>query len=112
MLLVDWPRTLTAGFLEVFQDRAIRLHPALPGTFETKHAAAEAYDACHRGEISETGAALHWLDAGPYNLGPVICQTRLDMSPAEPFEAFKARLGAAAGQVLLQGLAGLVAESS
>ena len=112
VVLTDWPRTLSAGFLEVFPERAVRLHPALPGTFMSKFAVAETFDACHRDEIQVTGAALHWLDANPYNLGPVISQTRLDISAAEPFEAFKARLSAAAGQVLLQGLAALVAESS
>lgn len=92
VVLAGWLRLLKMPFLGRFPGKVINLHPAVDARFAGLHAIERAFAAWEAGEISETGVMVHYVPDEGVDDGPVILSERVAFHPAEPFEAFKARM--------------------
>lgn len=92
IFMLGWMRILGEEFIARFPGRIINLHPALPGTFPGTHAIERAWDACARGEISETGVMTHFVPDESVDTGPVIDFERVTIGKSETLDAFEARM--------------------
>jgi phosphoribosylglycinamide formyltransferase-1 len=92
VVLAGWMRILSNAFLERFPDRVINLHPALPGTFAGTHAIDRAYEACRRGEITQTGVMVHLVPDEGVDCGPVLATQSVPIFPDESLEALEAHI--------------------
>jgi phosphoribosylglycinamide formyltransferase 1 len=104
IVLAGWMRILTSAFLDVFKNRVINLHPALPGTFPGAHAILEAYQAFQRGEIHQTGVMVHLVPDEGIDCGPVLGQAVVSIEPTDSLESLEARIHQAEHQLLVQTL--------
>lgn len=75
IVLAGWMRVLSNAFLKNFPDKAINLHPALPGAFPGANAIERAFNAFRLGEIQETGVIVHLVPDEGIDSGPVLGQT-------------------------------------
>ena len=82
-------RILTSAFLDVFPDRVINLHPALPGMFPGTNAIERAYEAFRRGEITETGVMVHLVPDEGVDNGPVLAQATIPLIPESRWNHWK-----------------------
>ena len=104
VVLAGWMRILSTGFLKLFPQRVINLHPALPGAFPGTHAIERAYAASQRGEIDRTGAMVHLVPDEGVDDGPVLGQVEVLFVPGETLETLEGRIHAAEHDLLISTL--------
>jgi len=92
IFLLGWMRILSAEFTTRFPGRIVNLHPALPGMFPGTHAIERAWDACARGEITESGVMTHFVPDERVDAGPVIASERVAMDRTETLDDFEKRM--------------------
>jgi phosphoribosylglycinamide formyltransferase-1 len=85
VVCAGYMQLLTPAFLERFP--AINVHPSLLPAFPGLHAVEEALAA----GVVETGATVHFLDAG-IDTGPVIAQEAVRVLPGDTPETLHARI--------------------
>jgi formyltetrahydrofolate-dependent phosphoribosylglycinamide formyltransferase len=91
VVLAGWMYVLSPAFLNVFADRVINLHPALPGACPGVNAIQRTFEAFQRGEVKHGGCMVHYV-VPEIDAGPVIAQAVVPIEPGDRFEQFEARL--------------------
>lgn len=92
IFLLGWMRILSAAFIGRFSGKIVNLHPALPGCFPGTHAIERAWDACARGELSETGVMTHFVPDERVDAGPVILSEKVRIAANETLADFEIRM--------------------
>jgi formyltetrahydrofolate-dependent phosphoribosylglycinamide formyltransferase len=92
--LAGWMHVFSMAFLQHYPRRVINIHPALPGAFSGMHAIERAYEAFQRGEIAHTGVMVHYAPDEGVDVGPVIVQRIVPVSPDDTLETLEARVHA------------------
>jgi phosphoribosylglycinamide formyltransferase-1 len=85
--LAGFLRLVKRPLLDAFPQRILNIHPALLPAFPGLEAWKQALDA----GVSETGASVHFVDAG-MDTGPVILQERVPVLPGDTPESLHARI--------------------
>lgn len=101
VVLAGRMHVLSPAFLNVFPNRVINLHPALPGQFAGTQAIERAFEAYGRGEIDRGGCMVHVV-VPEVDAGPVIASAEVAIHPDDTFETYAARLHAAEHQLIVQ----------
>lgn len=92
IVLAGWMRLLSAQFLDLFPNRVINLHPALPGLFPGTHAIQRAYEAFQQGEIEHTGVMVHYVPDEGVDDGPLLKHEIVSIQPNDTLESLEARI--------------------
>jgi phosphoribosylglycinamide formyltransferase-1 len=85
--LAGFLRLVKRPLLDAFPQRILNIHPALLPAFPGLEAWKQALDA----GVPETGASVHFVDAG-MDTGPVILQERVPVLPGDTPESLHARI--------------------
>jgi phosphoribosylglycinamide formyltransferase 1 len=112
IILAGWMRILTSAFLDLFPNRVINLHPALPNSFPGTHAIERAFEAYQRGEISHTGVMVHLVPDEGVDNGPVLGQQDMCFQPDESLEQFESRVHEVEHKLLVNTLKTILAKSN
>ena len=112
IVLAGWMRLLSSAFLNRFPGRVINLHPALPGTFPGTHAIERAFDAYHRGEITQTGVMVHLVPDEGVDSGPVLGQNIVPVLPDDTLESLEIRIHEVEHSLLVETLRRLILENN
>lgn len=91
IVLAGWMHILSPMFLDVFPQRVINLHPALPGMFAGTHAIERAYQAYQEGAVVESGCMVHYA-IPEVDMGAVIQQAVVPILPNDTLDDFEARM--------------------
>jgi len=90
VVLLGFLLKVPPSLIQAFSGRMLNLHPSLLPAFGGKgmygnHVHQAVYDALQKGEVSETGITLHWVDA-EYDTGAVFFQANvaLDVTAETP----------------------------
>jgi phosphoribosylglycinamide formyltransferase 1 len=108
VILAGWMRLLSAEFLNVFPNRVMNIHPALPGTFPGTHAIEQAYAAYQRGEIHQTGVMVHLVPDEGVDCGPVLGQTAVPIASDDTLETLESRIHIIEHQLIVKTLADMI----
>lgn len=112
IVLAGWMHIFSKAFLDVFPNRVINLHPALPGTFPGTDAIRRAYDEAQgTDEIVLSGVMMHYV-VPEVDAGDPIVQAEVPIMPDDSLEEFEARMHAAEHQVIVTAIALLAAQYS
>jgi len=106
VVLGGWMRLLSNGFLKRFQ--VVNIHPALPGAYAGLHAIERSFAAWEAGEITESGAMVHWVPDEGVDDGPVIAQRVVPFEDGDSLASFEARLHAAEHSLYVEALASII----
>lgn len=106
VVLGGWMRLLSNGFLKRFA--VVNIHPALPGAFAGLHAIERSFAAWEAGEITESGAMVHWVPDEGVDDGPLIAQRVVPFEPGDSLATFEARLHAAEHVLYVEALASIL----
>lgn len=98
-------KILGPAFLSAFGGRITNTHPALLPAFPGAHAVRDALAA----GVRETGATVHWVDAG-VDTGPVIAQVRVAVTVDDDEDSLHARIKAVEAPLYVQTIHRLVKE--
>jgi formyltetrahydrofolate-dependent phosphoribosylglycinamide formyltransferase len=104
VVLAGWMHVLSDAFIELFPNRIVNLHPALPGTFPGTHAIERAYEAYQRGLINHTGIMVHLVPDEAVDAGPVVAQAEIAIHPEDSLEDLEARIHRMEHVLLVQAL--------
>jgi phosphoribosylglycinamide formyltransferase 1 len=104
VVLAGWMRILSSSFLDVFPQRVINLHPALPGCFPGTHAIQRAYEAYQRKEIQSTGVMVHLVPDEGVDSGPVLGQEVVPIMAEDTLETLESRVHQCEHRLLIQTL--------
>ncbi|MDJ0947834.1 MAG: phosphoribosylglycinamide formyltransferase [Alphaproteobacteria bacterium] len=85
--LAGFMRLLTAGFVEVWQDRLINIHPSLLPAFKGLNTHARALEA----GVRVTGCTVHFVRP-EMDDGPIIVQAAVPVLPGDDPDALAARV--------------------
>ena len=96
-----WMHIFTNAFIQVFPDRIVNLHPALPGMFPGAHGITEAYAAYQRGKIDHTGVMVHLVPDEAVDAGPVVAQEAIPILPGDTLEDLETRIHAVEHRLLV-----------
>lgn len=107
IFLLGWMRLLGMAFLGRFPGKVVNLHPALPGAFAGVRAIERAWEACARGDITETGVMVHFVPDEGVDSGPVIVSRRVDIEKNGSFEDFEAKMHATEHALVVRAAASL-----
>ena len=106
VVLAGWMRLLSNGFLKRFS--VVNIHPALPGLFPGLHAIEQSFVAWEAGEITESGAMVHWVPDEGVDDGPLIAKRVVPFERGDSLESFEARLHAAEHSLYIEALASII----
>ena len=84
-----WMRILGAEVGAAFP--IVNLHPALPGQFPGLRSIERAHEAWRAGEISATGAMVHWVPDDGVDVGPVVATAEVPFVRDESLADFETR---------------------
>ncbi|KAH7102292.1 phosphoribosylglycinamide formyltransferase [Auriculariales sp. MPI-PUGE-AT-0066] len=104
VVLAGWMHIVSDRFLDALNAAsvpAINLHPALPGAFDGADALQRAWDAFQRGEITKTGAMVHYV-VREVDRGEPIVVREIEMSKDEDQEAFEKRVHAIEWEIIVE----------
>jgi phosphoribosylglycinamide formyltransferase-1 len=87
VVCAGYMQLLTPGFLALFPDSVVNVHPALLPSFPGLHAVEDALAA----GVAETGATVHLVDEG-LDTGPVLRQEPVPVLPDDTPETLHARI--------------------
>jgi phosphoribosylglycinamide formyltransferase-1 len=111
VVLAGWMRILTSDFLDRFPGRVVNLHPALPGEFPGAHAIDDAW-AAHVGEgLERTGVMVHLVPDERVDEGPVLASRSVPIEVDDTRESLEARIHEVEHELLVEVMAGLVADA-
>ncbi len=108
IVLAGWMRVLSMSFLGRFPGRVINLHPALPGAFAGVNAIERAYSAFQNGEITHTGVMVHYVPDEGVDLGPVINQQIVPITPQDTLQDLEYRVHACEHELLVGSIKQLI----
>ena len=91
IVLAGWMHVLSPGFLDLFPQQVINLHPALPGQFPGIDAIERTFEASQRGEVQSGGCMVHYV-IPEVDAGAVIAQEAVPIAPDDTLETFEARM--------------------
>lgn len=94
---VGFMRILSPEYVERF--KVMNTHPALLPAFPGAHAVRDALAA----GVTETGATVHWVDAG-VDTGPVIAQRVIEIEPSDTEESLHERIKIAERTLIVETL--------
>lgn len=106
VVLAGWMHVFSPAFLDVFPNRVINLHPALPGVLPGTNAIQRTYAAYQRGEMTGGGCMVHYV-VPEVDAGAVIAQTAVPINPGDTLDTFEARMHAAEHALLVAALQSL-----
>lgn len=106
VVLGGWMRLLSNGFLKRFA--VVNIHPALPGAFAGLHAIERSFAAWEAGDITESGAMVHWVPDEGVDNGPVIAQRVVPFEAGDSLDSFESRLHAAEHVLYVEALASII----
>ncbi len=106
VVLAGWMRLLSNGFLKRFP--VVNIHPALPEMFPGLHAIERSFAAWEAGEITESGAMVHWVPDEGIDDGPLIAKRMVPFEPGDSLDSFEARLHAAEHSLYIEALASII----
>ena len=106
VVLAGWMRLLSNGFLKRFA--VVNIHPALPGMFPGLHAIERSFAAWQAGEITASGAMVHWVPDEGVDDGPVIAERLVTFVEGDSLETFEARLHEAEHSLYVEALASIL----
>jgi formyltetrahydrofolate-dependent phosphoribosylglycinamide formyltransferase len=104
IVLAGWMHVFTSAFLDVYPNRILNLHPALPGTFPGAHAIEEAYEAFQHHEITHTGVMLHLVPDEQVDMGPVVAFEEVPIHQTDTLEQLETRIHAVEHRLLVRGI--------
>jgi formyltetrahydrofolate-dependent phosphoribosylglycinamide formyltransferase len=107
-----WMHVFSSAFLDHFPSRVLNLHPALPGTFPGTHGIERAYEAYQKGEIEHTGVMVHLVPDEGVDVGPVVVQEVVEITPQDGLEALEERIHAVEHRLFVQALHDLLCEKT
>jgi phosphoribosylglycinamide formyltransferase 1 len=110
VILAGWMRILSMTFISHFPGRILNLHPALPGTFPGVNAIERAYDAYQHGEIRSTGVMVHLVPDEGVDLGPVLAQRTVEITPIDTLEDLQTRVHTCEHDLLIEAIAHQILE--
>lgn len=110
VVLAGWMRVLTMPFIGRFPQRIINLHPALPGMFAGVNAIERAYQAYLQGEIRHTGVMVHYVLDESVDLGPVLAQRVVAITPEDTLPDLEEKVHACEHVLLVETLNNLIRE--
>ena len=100
-------KVLGQAFLAEFGSRTLNTHPALSPLYPGAHAVRDALAA----GATETGATIHWIDAG-VDTGPVIAQVVVPVEPGDDEASLHARIKAAEAPLYVETIRQIVHEET
>jgi formyltetrahydrofolate-dependent phosphoribosylglycinamide formyltransferase len=104
IVLAGWMRILSPAFLHCFPSKVINLHPALPGMFAGTHGIEDGFEAFQRGEITHTGAMVHFVDDG-VDTGPAILTVNVPIHPLDTLAELEQRMHEAEHRLIVEAIA-------
>lgn len=107
IVCAGWMRILSPAFLHCFPNQVINLHPALPRMFAGTHGIEDGYAAFQRGEITHTGAMVHYVDEG-VDTGPAILTVDVPIHPSDTLADLEARMHAAEHRLIVEAIAKVI----
>lgn len=87
VFLAGFMRLLSDGFVEVWRDRMVNIHPSLLPQFKGRHPQRQALDAGAR----ETGCTVHYVRPA-MDSGPIIARARVPVLPSDDEATLSARI--------------------
>ena len=103
IVCAGWMRILSPAFLNCYPRKVINLHPALPGMFAGTHGIEEGFAAFQRGEITHTGAMVHFVDEG-VDTGPAILTIDVPIHPNDTLADLETRMHAAEHRLIVEAI--------
>lgn len=103
VVCAGWMRILSPAFLQRFPRQIINLHPALPGMFAGAHGIEEGFAAYQRGQITHTGAMVHYVDEG-VDTGPAILTVDVPIYPHDTLADLEARMHEAEHELIVDAI--------
>jgi len=85
--LAGFMRMLSPGFVKLYRNRIINIHPSLLPAFKGAHAIADALDA----KVSFTGVTVHFVDK-EMDHGPVILQRKIQIKSSDTLLSLEKRI--------------------
>lgn len=110
VVLAGFMRVLSSSFLDVFSNRVINLHPALPGEFHGTKAIERAYEEFRAGQRTGTGVMVHLVPDEGVDNGPVLATREVPIHIDDTIETLAARMHETEHQLLVETLARLTEE--
>lgn len=108
IVCAGWMRILTPAFLDGFAGKVINLHPALPGMFAGTDGIEDGYEAFQRGEITHTGAMVHYVDEG-VDTGPAILTADVPIYPDDTLAELEQRMHEAEHRLIVDAIHKVIA---
>ncbi len=108
VILAGWMRILTSAFLNLFPNKVINLHPALPGKFPGTHAIERALEAYRQGEIEYTGVMIHLVPDEGVDNGPVLATEIVPIEKGETLETLETRVHQTEHRLLVDALQSII----
>ena len=108
VILAGWMRILTSAFLNLFPNKVINLHPALPGKFPGTHAIERALAAYQQGEIEYTGVMIHLVPDEGVDNGPVLATEIVPIEKGDTLESLETRVHQTEHRLLVNALQSII----
>ena len=105
VVLAGFMRILTPGFVGLWQDRMLNIHPSLLPSFKGLHTYARALEAGCR----LAGCSVHFVRAD-MDSGPIICQAAVPVLDGDDEDSLAARILTAEHQIYPRALALVAAD--
>ena len=105
-----WMHVFSSAFLEHFPSQVVNLHPALPGTFPGTHGIERAYEAYQKGEIAHTGVMVHLVPDEGVDVGPVVVQEVVEITPEDSLDDLEERIHATEHRLFVKALYDLLCQ--
>lgn len=105
IVMAGWMHILSRAFLRHYSGKLLNIHPALPGSFPGTHAIQRAYEAFQRDEIQCTGVMVHRVPDEGVDVGPVVVQRTVAISPEDTLEDLESRIHAVEHEIYVEAIA-------
>lgn len=105
IVCVGWMHILSKEFLEIFPNKVINLHPALPGKFPGKDSIVEAYNYYQKypSNSMHTGAMVHYV-IPEIDAGKTISTIRIKVKKEDTIDSLRTRVQKKEKIVLMKSL--------
>ena len=97
--LAGFMRMLSPGFVKLYRNRIINIHPSLLPAFKGAHAIKDALEA----KVGFTGVTVHFVDK-EMDHGPVILQKQIQIKPIDTLSSLEKRIHALEHQLYPQAI--------
>jgi phosphoribosylglycinamide formyltransferase 1 len=108
VILAGWMRILSDAFLNLFPNRVVNLHPALPGTFPGTHAIERAFEAFQQRSVDHTGVMVHLVPDEGVDSGPVLAQETVPILPEDTLASLEERVHSVEHRLLVRAIQSLI----